>query len=384
MPNDFMEVMDDWDGYRSISGAQFSEAALDRAYNLLQNTDRLPPRRHAAMLEEAITTSDFPLLFGGILDRELLARYAMVVPDWRQYIKVGSCRDFRQREIHKVQGNENYLPRVAEKGEYLVAPMSDAHYHIQVYKHGRQFDISWEALINDDLGAFSDFPQRFANACVYTEAFEATNQICVAAGPNPLLFGAPIADVDGQNVTNQGVLALTIQNLEATLNLMAGQTDIQGKVLSISGVHLVIPKALEFTARAILTSAFVQQVDTIGGANANPPVYVPLPTTNVLPQLGLKLHINPLLSVIDTSGNRNGTWYLFADPSEGVAAELDFLKGHETPEICMKGSDKVSVSGAPLGPLSGDFASDNTYYRVRHVLGGAPRDPRFAYAQVHA
>jgi len=61
---------------------------------------------------------------------------------------------------------------------------------------------------------------------------------------------------------------------------------------------------------------------------------------------------------------------------------MDFLTGHEAPEIVMKASDKVTPSGAPLSAFSGDFATDNVFYRVRHVLGGTQLDPRFAYAQV--
>jgi hypothetical protein len=376
---EFLQLMEGWDGYSPVRGAQLNEAAMDRALNLLQNTDRLRPKMWEAKLEEAITTSDFPYLFGGILDRELLARYKMVVPDWRSYVKVGSCKDFRQRELHKVQGNETLLPEVKEKGEYLVAPMSDAHYHIQVYKRGRQFDISWESLINDDLGAFNDIPDRFSNACIYTEAYVATNQIAVAAGPNPLLFGAAITDVDGQAVINQGALALTIANLETTLGLMAAQTDVLGRPLGIQGKHLVVPPRQEFTARAILTSALKQWTEVGAGGG------IPVPTTNIIPQLGIQLHVNPLLPVIDASGNRSGTWYVFADPADGVAIEVDYLRGHETPEICMKNSDKVSVTGgAPVSPFDGDFASDNVFYRVRDCIGGAPRDPRFAYAQVTA
>jgi hypothetical protein len=373
---EFMQLMEDWAGYAGLHGARLSEAAMDR---LLQNTDRLPRHRWEYELKEAVTTSDFPLLFGGILDRELMARYALVVPDWRSYIKVGKCKDFRQREIHKVQGNENLLPEVAEKGEYLVAPMSDAHYHIQVKKRGRQFDISFESHINDDLGAFDDMPQRFANAAIYTEAYVATNQIAVAAGPNPLLFGAPITDVDGGLITNQGTAAMTIANLEATIGLMAAQLDIQGKPLSIRGIHVVVPPALELTTRAVITSTVKQWTEVGAGGG------VPMPVANVLamPEQGLKLHVNPLLPVIDTSGNRNGTWYVFAELTEGAAIELDFLTGHETPEICMKASNKVSIGGGSIDPLEGDFESDNTYYRVRHILGGAPLDPRFAYAQVH-
>jgi hypothetical protein len=286
---------------------------------------------------------------------------------------VGSLPNFNQAEMHKVQGNNSVLARVAEKGEYLVSPVSNAHYHRQVYKYGRQFDISWEAIVNDVLDAFGDIPQRFADACIQTEAFAATSIYAVAAGPNPALYGAALADVDGQVILNVGILALTVTNLETTMGLMATQTDVLGRPLGIRAAHLVVPPALEFTARKVLTSPLVQE---IAGA-------VALPTTNIIPQMGLTLHVDPLLPVIDTSGNRNGTWYLFASTSQGPAAQMDFLRGYESPEICMKASDKVTTGGQAISPFTGDFATDNIFYRVRHVLGGVPVDPRFTYAQVH-
>ena len=85
--------------------------------------------------------------------------------------------------------------------------------------------------------------------------------------------------------------------------------------------------------------------------------------------------------MIDASGNVDTTWYVFAEPAQLAAMEFDRLRGHETPEICMKASDKVSVTGAPISPFSGDFATDNIFYRVRIVCGTAQLDPRAAYSQ---
>jgi hypothetical protein len=161
--------------------------------------------------------------------------------------------------------------------------------------------------------------------------------------------------------------------------LMAAQTDpTTGRPLGIKGKHLVVPDSLEFTARAIITSAFQQWTDTAAATN------FPLPTTNITPQLGIQLHVNSEIDVIDASGNDAGTWYLFADTAQGWAMEYDRLRGHETPEVCMKASDKVSTTGAPLGPFTGDFATDNVFYRVRMVGNGTQLDPRYAYAQVSA
>ena len=55
------------------------------------------------------------------------------------------------------------------------------------------------------------------------------------------------------------------------------------------------------------------------------------------------------------------------------------MKGHERPEICMKASDKVTIGGGPIGPMSGDFATDNVFYRVRLVFGGTTLDWRATY-----
>lgn len=371
-----MEVIKDWGGFTPAGARRFSEADVATFLDMISNRGRMSVRRHQAMMEEAIATTDFPNLFGFTLEREVLARYRADIPDWSSYCRSGIMPNFNAGEMHKVQGNDSLLPRVAEKGEYLVSPVSDSQYARRVFKYGRQFDISWEAMINDALSAFDDIPERFAEAVMYTRAFNATDLFVSVTGPDAGLYGTPIADVDGQNVTNVGALALTIANLETTILLMAAQTDVQGRPLGIRAIHLVVPIALEFTARAILTSALKQWTEVGAGAG------IPEPTTNILPQLGLKLHVNQLLPVIDLSGDVNTTWYLFADPSQGKAIQMDFLRGHEDPEIVMKASDKVLTGGGSTSPMDGDFETDNIFYRVRDVHGGAKLDPRYTYAQI--
>lgn len=372
---EFMPLMENWDGFVSLreKQAKFSESAVASALELLLNTGRMASHRHEYLIREAITTSDFPALFGFIVDRQMMAKYSAWVPNWRAYCATGLLPNFNQAEYHKVSGNDEYLPLVPEKTGYPAIAPVNGHYHRQVFKHGRSFDISWEAQINDILNAFSDLPERFATAAIRTVARDVTDTFASAAGPDVALFGAPIADVDGANVTNLGVLALDVTNLAITLELMAMQRDANLEPISVRGVHLVVPPALELLARSILTSTLIQA----GAA-------LPVPTVNVIAQMGIQLHVDPYLPIVDTSGNRNGTWYLFADPSQGKAMQMDFLRGYENPDICMKASDRVSVSGAAVSPMDGDFASDNTAYRVRIIHGGAAFDPRYAYAQVHA
>jgi hypothetical protein len=375
MANEFLTLMEGWDEYVILRGTKpVSEAAVARALDLVTNRAGWPTHKWEYMLREAITTSDFPTLFGHIIDREILARYKAWVADWKAYFRIKTLPNFNTVRRHRVIGTDDRLPEVAEKGEYLVGPVSQCYSYYNLKKYGRQFDISWEAIINDDLGAFDDIPERMATAVIRTEAFNATGTFVAATGPHTSLFGAPIVDC-GQNVTNLGVLPLTIANLEATLELMAAQPDPNGEPIAVRGIHLVVPPPLEFMARQILTSGLKMWTESAGGA------LVASPTTNVVSQVGIQLHVDPYIQVIDATATDDTTWYLFADPSQGAAMEFGYLRGHESPEICMKASDKVTVGGAAISPMSGDFATDNIFYRVRMVKGSVQLDPRFAYAQ---
>jgi hypothetical protein len=354
---------------RSAKQTSADPAALTEALRLIRNEHSYSRHYHQYLLKEAITTSDFPSLFTVLVQNDLMAKYRAWVPDWRSYVKTGTLPNFNIHTKHKVYGQDQVLPTVAERAPYTGVPSGTGHYHGQLYKYGRIFDISWESVIDDSMGAFNDIANRFSTAAIRTESYNVAALFVAATGPHTGLYGATITDVDGQDITNVGTLALDIAGLQTTLKLMEAQTDPNGMPIMIRGVHLVVPPALEYTARAILTSTTV-----VPTAAAFPGV----PDINITPQLGVQLHVNPFLSAIDASGDVDTTWYVFAEPGDAAAVEMDYLAGNETPEISMKSSNKEGASS----PLSGDFESDNIFYRVRHVMGGWQLDPRYTYAQV--
>jgi len=373
---EFMEVMKDWDQFPSVKTAKVEETAIVEALNLLTNADGLPAHRHEYLVKEAIATSDFPTLFGNIIDRQMIANYKLpsTITDWRNYIKIapGGLPDFNDVERNRLDGLDQRLVEV--KGEFQASKPSTTQYKYHLKTYGRVFEIERKAMINDSMRAFSDLPTRFARAALRTEAYQATSLYVASTGPKTTFFGAAISD-GGQSITNVGALPLTIANLETTLTLMSEQKDPQGEAIEIEGVHLVVPPALYLTALSVVGSDIKMFVDS--GAAAG----IPYPTYNVLKDMPITVHKNPTLNTIDTSGKVRTTWYVFADPSEAAAIEVGFLRGQEGPEICMRASDKASVSGGAMSPFSGSFQDDKVAYRVRHDFGGATMDPRLAYAQ---
>lgn len=368
---ELLETMKSWDGYFALAEVKKPEnydERLKETVDLLSNAKGMPTHRHEFMLREALTTSDFPYLFGDVLDRQVLAAYKAVDPVWKAIVKMGKVpRIYPQIGGYRfaVTGGDQYLAEVAEKGEYLASEREEARYALYVKKYGRQFDISWEAIVNDDLGALQDTPERFARAAARTE--------------HRLVSNTYVTDLVGSvglyvNAANRGALPLTIANLENTVEAMVAFTDANGEPIMNRPKYLVVGPGLEFTARQILTSANKQWLDTAAGA------VIPMPTANVISQFGLQLVVDPYIPIFATGAVLS--WFLFADPKDIAAMEYDYLTGHERPEICMKASDKVSIGGGELGPMTGDFATDNIFYRVRLVAGCNRLDYRATYGQL--
>jgi len=361
--SEFMELMEadrGWHPIGDIPRGDGYDAKLAEVNKLITNSDGRPEYYQKFKIQEAMTTSDFPYLFGDVLDRQLLAAYKGVDPVWKAFTRMSTNKDFKASKRFQISGGDQYLARVGEKGEYLASGRGEAKYEMTVLKYGRQFDISWETLINDDLGALKDTPARFARAAVRTEHRLVTNQYA----RNAAIYTA------GNG--NMSALALTIANLETGVSAFKGFLDAGGEPIMVSPKYLVVPPSLEFTARQILTSATKMWTDDAGG------VATAWPTANVIAQVGLQVVVDPYLGIYG-GADLATQWYLFADPSDIAAFEFAHLAGHERPEICMKASDKVSVGGGAVGPFSGDFATDNVFYRVRMVAGVCTLDWRGSY-----
>lgn len=380
---ELMNLIEDWKGYIALSDVKRPEGyeqKLKETIDLLSNANHLAPHRHEFMMREALTTSDFPLLFGDVLDRQVLAAYKAVDPVWKAFTRPGTVpRIYPQMggKRFAITGGDQVLAEVAEKGEYLASERDEAKFDIYVKKYGRQFDISWESLINDDPGALKDTPERFARAAIRTEHRLVTNTYCADAisdSTHALKFlydsTSPVAtDV------NLGALALTILNLENTLEAMAAFTDVNSEPIMNRAKYLVVGPGNELNARQILTSATKMWLEH----GMAVPQSSPYPMTNVLPQYGLQLIVDPYLPICMPVNPLS--WFLFANPKDIAAMEADYLVGHERPEICMKASDKVNIGGGEISPMAGDFATDNVFYRVRDVFGCNKLEWRATYGQ---
>lgn len=337
-------------------------------------------RRNPAILKEVMTTDDFPLLFGDILDRQLLAHYTAWPVTWTAYAKRSVLKDFREAKlIPPVFGADGPLDIVDEVEPYPDASLSEQEpITWRLYKRGRRVPISWETLINDDLNQFTEIPRTLALAARRTEHSAVTELFVDSNGPHDSLYSDDFGNII--NTTNGSLNGsnppLSVAGIASGMNVLANMVDESGNPIMREVITLVVPPALEITAKGILNAIQIEDSTTLlggfpdAGTNGERRMIV-----NNWMRDSLRLVVDPYIRTIATT-NGNTTWFLFADPNYSrPALQIGFLLGHESPEIWMKSPNAVRVGGGPVSPLSGDFDHDAIEYRVRHVVGATRVDP---------
>lgn len=334
-------------------------------------------RRGMHYLREAMTTSDFPFLFGDILDRQVLASYREAPATWQNYVKRGRVRDFRTVKRFGVYGSDQVLSAVlGQKGEYQYEEINeDTPYSYAVAKYGRKLRFSWETMINDDLDALKDGPERLGRAARRTEEKFATQLFVDANGPHASFYTTGnknrVHTENGVAVANP---PLSVAALQMALEVLSKQVDQNGEPIVIDTVELVYGPALEVTVQNILNAITIEATET-GGTSARKLIIQNWMKTTFRPNR------NAYIPIVANTANGNTSWFLFANPDNGrPALEMGFLIGHEEPEIFMKTPNQTPVGGGSEDAMNGDFESDAIEYKARHVLGGTRMDPKMTVA----
>lgn len=344
-------------------------------------------RRPSAHLAEAMSTSDFPVLFGDILDRQVLAEYQEKPNTWADVAKRRVVRDFRGVKLYKpLTGINGQLDEVGELAEYPEVTAADTTaQEITVTKFGKRMGVSWETLVNDDLDLIKALPERMARMARRTENRKATELYVGTSGPHGTLY--TVGNKNIVNTTNApGMVGaannppLSIVALTQALLVFGNMVDDDGNPIEHEAITLVVPPALEVTANNIVNATSLEVTIDGGTVGATPFPERRLLVANWLSRR-VKVVVNPLIPLVATSANGNTSWFVFGNPNQGrEALVMAFLRGWEDPAVFMKDSDARRVGGGDVNPLEGDFDTDAIAYKVRHVLGTARVDARATVA----
>lgn len=307
-----------------------------------------------ARLQEAFSTSDFPILLGKAFDVETLQSYQDTPSEWQKIAVEKKVKDFEKKKLVDLFGGKDYLDDVKEKEEYKGRDLSESEAFFHVGKTGNTFGLSWELRLRREFSDLADFPGRLGAAARVTEDQKVFQAFVSPTGPNTEFFKTE----NGNAPSNK---KLTSDNLKAAYVEIVKRKNKEKNPISWGGgqLQLVIPRTLVFEAEA----ALLPMIPDPAGGNVSIP--------NVL-NGKFEIVVSDRIAVIDQSANVDTTWYILPPKNTPRPALVKgTLIGNEQPDIRVKRDQGERTSGGAVPVDDGSFGDDTIWYRARHSTGGA-------------
>jgi ATP-dependent Clp endopeptidase proteolytic subunit ClpP len=296
--------------FRGVSMVDLAREALTMAGVRVQSRNPRDIVGAAFTVRNAITqgTGDFSILLENTLHKILQSSYAVTPDTWSRFCGKGTVTDFRDHNRY-LKGTFGVLDNVNELGEFKQKPIPDgAKEKIKATTKGNIISLSRQAIVNDDLGAFSDIATDLGRAAKLT--IEVDVYAFINANPNTQDGNAFFSAAHG-NLKTPGA-APTVSEVDAVRQLMGSQKDLSGnEFLEIRPSIFLGPLSLGGQARVTNGSQFDPE------------------TANKLQRMNIALGIFD--DIVDTPRLTGTAWYAFADPMIAPAIEVAFLDGVEEP-----------------------------------------------------
>lgn len=244
--------------------------------------------------------SDFPNLLQNTGNRLLRMGYDSYKGGAKVIAKQTTAPDFRA--INRLSlGEAPALKKVLPGGEVTRGSMAEAKEAYTLATYARIFGINRQALINDDLGAFSQLGVKYGRAAAEFESQEIVNLLAAnpVMGDGVALFHATHANKAG----SPGAISVT--TLGAAKQAMRLQKGLDGATpIDVTPRYLLVPAALEAVALQYVTQI------------------TPAQSSNVNPFAGqLEVVVDPRLDAISATA-----WYLAADSGTIDTVEYAYLQ----------------------------------------------------------
>ena len=253
------------------------------------------------------TTSDFPELLTGAGERFVIQQFEAAASPLKRISRQRTARDFRSISGIQLSGF-GMLKETPEGGEITYGTFKERKETYQVRTFTEGFNLSLQAIVNDDLGMFSDPMRLMARAASETES----QLLAKLINDNPMMGdGVPLFHANHGNLAAAGG-APSVEALSAGRKAMRNQKDADGVTpLATAPAFIVGGTEHETVIDQLLTQI-------------NPALY-----GDVSPFAGkLEPLIDPRLDPV--------AWYLFGAPGLSPVLEHAYLNDQIGPKVEMQ------------------------------------------------
>ena len=297
-------------GHSPTIGREFGHMSLaEMATVALRSSGQFSPAGGAAAkVEMALhSTSDFPIALGNAVNRVLMASYQAAQSAIKITSKEVSARDFRPMTGVRTSTGMA-LAKVEEGGEFTYGTIKEAGETFAVDTYGKVFGVTRQAIVNDDLGIFTNIAPILGKGAALTEATLFANLLTKNSGAGPTL--SDNVALFHANHGNLGTAAaISVGSVAAARVAMRRQKGLSGEVINAVPYYLLVPPELELVALQFVATT--------------------IPTQDSL--------ANPLKGTVEVLTDPNLTsttrWYMVAKPNETEGLRHAYLEGSSGPQF---------------------------------------------------
>lgn len=264
-------------------------------------------------------TAAFPAILDNAIRKNIVQLYQTVPTTFQLWTTKGSVPDFKPTKDHSyLAGGAGDFLRVGENGELKAdKPSTELLPQRQIDTYGRQFSMSRQAFINDDIGFITEIPGLYATSAKRT----INKQVYKILVDNPAVFdGVALFDNAHNNLIATGA-APSVDTLQAIMLKLLSQKDPSGDSIMVEPEYLIVPVGYGFKMSQLLETALID-VTGIGSH-----------TANALYNYRKKLKVveEGALNVLAAGGAI--PWFAVGNKNYAKSLQVDYLNGQETPTI---------------------------------------------------
>jgi phage head maturation protease len=296
-------------GHKPEAGRQYAYYRLsDYARELLRERGLSTLGSPAELLARAMhTTSDFAVLLQEVFNKALFPLRTAPSPITQVFRRV-TMADFRSRHILEVSDGPA-LERIYESGQVTFGTIDArelASYRLASYAKG--FSISFQTLVNDDVGALNDISAKMARGA--RQWFTSFLVDTIIANP-ALADGIPVFHANHGNLAATGA-AVSDAAIAAARLAIRTQTDLSGNPIGAAPRYILVPAAAETAVDKLLATLY--------------------PTNSTEAETAAR-GLTPLVEPRLDAKGQGTAWYVFCSPDEAPVFEYAELQGYEGPRV---------------------------------------------------
>lgn len=262
-------------------------------------------------------TSAFPAIMDTAINKAYVEGHKTVPVTFDRWTKKGTLHDFKTHDNNYLAGPAGEFLEVPEGAELKHDIPSDEKRPARKLKtYGRQFTMTRQAFINDDIDFLSKIPAKYAASARKT----INKQCCEIMVNSPAIYdGTPLFSTAHKNVlaSGTGITRDAVQKMFMGLQM---QKDEFGEAIIIRPAIILCPVGYAFEFYTLFNSPTINTTDNTQATN---PLYAYRNSIEVIE--------DPTFNVL--AGKNACPWFVIGEPTDTDFIEVDYLNGQEIPTI---------------------------------------------------